>query len=162
MAQITYETAWRRNDPRHAAEAVAFWTGLGILGQEAAEQRAKDLCSIAYAEGQLVGVATVELQYAEPLRSRLAFYRCAVAPAFRRQSLAIMLTRHVIITMEGWSHEHLDERVNGVATVLQGRELDEKSKSPVWAEHYGNLNLVGFTPAGAQIRLAWFRHARLD
>jgi GNAT superfamily N-acetyltransferase len=162
MAETAYETAWRRENPKHAADAVTFWTGGGMLPADLAERRAKDLCSMAYADGKLIGVSTVELQMAEPLRSRLAFYRCAVAPEFRRQSLAIMLTRHTIITMEGWSHENPGEKVNGVATVLQGHELDEKALNPVWGEYYGNLNFIGFTPAGAQIRVAWFRHARLE
>jgi hypothetical protein len=162
MPSIEYETAWRRDNPKHATDAVAFWTGLGMLPADLAEQRTRDLCSMAYAGGKLVGVSTVELQMTEPLRSRLAFYRCAVAPEFRRQSMAIMLTRHTLITMEGWSHENPQEKVNGLATVLQADELDEKSKNPVWGEYYGNLNLVGFTPAGAQIRVAWFRHAQVE
>ena len=162
MPPIQYVTAWRRDDPKHVADAMAFWSELGMLSAEAAEQRASELCSLAYAAGRLVGLSTVKLQMAEPLRSRLAFYRCAVVPELRRQSLAIMLTRHTLITMEGWSHENPDEKVNGLATVLQADELDEKALNPVWSEHYGNLNLVGHTPAGAQIRLAWFRHARLE
>jgi hypothetical protein len=162
MADIHFETAWRRGDPRHAADAKSFWTELKLMPPEMAEQRTPTLCSMAYAGERLVGLSTVELQATEPLRSRLAFYRCAVTPEFRRRELAILLTRHTLITMEGWSHENPREKVNGLATVLQAHELDEKSKNPVWGEYYGNLNLVGFTDRGDQIRLAWFRHARLD
>jgi len=159
--QFEFKAAWLKNDPKLIAEATAFWKGLG-LPQTLIEERAPALCSMAYAGGELVGLTTVKLQMERALRSRLAAYRCIVAPKHRRQSLAILLTRHTLITMEGWSNDNPHEKVNGLATVLEAHELDEKAHNPVWGEYYGNLNLVGFTDRGEQIRVAWFRHARID
>jgi hypothetical protein len=159
--QFEFQTAWLKNDPKLVAEATAFWKGLGLT-QALIDERACALCSMAYAGGKLVGLTTVILRMERALRSRLATYRCIVAPEYRRQSLAILLTRHTLITMEGWSHDNPHEKVNGLATILEAHELDDKALNPVWGEYYGNLNLVGFTDRGEQIRVAWFRHARLD
>jgi len=161
MANIHFETAWKRNDPRHSADATGFWVENRMINKEEAAKRVADLCSMAYADGKLVGVSTVNLNAYAPLRSNFAFYRCAVAPEFRRQSLAILLTRHTITTMEAWCLEHMPYDIQGVATILQAHELDEKARTPMWAEYYGNLNLVGFTAKGDQVRVAWFRHALL-
>ena len=162
MPQIAYATAWDRDDSTHAANAKAFWTGLGLLKPAAAEERVKELCSLAYANGQLVGVTTVVLDFHPPLNSRFAFYRCAVAPDFRRHYLATLLTRHTLTTMEAWSLENPQEEVQGIAAILQARELGSKAVHPQWADYNIHLNLVGFDPHGDQIRVAWFRHARLE
>ena len=162
MSQITYATAWRRDDLRLAADAKAFWTGLGLLQPQAAEQRVKELCSMAYSDGQLVGVTTVLLESFPALGSRFAFYRCAVAPEFRRRYLATLLTRHTLTTMEAWSLENPHENIQGVAAVLQARELGSKAVHPQWADYNIHLNLAGFDQHGDQIRVAWFRHARLE
>lgn len=162
MDDIRYEAAWQRRDPRHAADAKVFWAAEQLVDPGDMDARTNDLCSVAYADGKIVGLSTVHINVYPPLRSRFAFYRCAVATPYRRRDLAVMLTRHTIITMEGWAHEHAYGQVQGVATLLQARELDEKARNPVWAEYYGNLNLAGFTERGDQVRVAWFRHARLE
>jgi len=161
MSTFRYATAWRRNDPVLAAQAIAFWTNSLRLPREMAEQRVPELCSMAYAGGELAGLSTVTFMDYPLFRSRFAFYRVAIAPEFRRQELAILLTRHTLTTMEGWSLEHPEEKLQGVAAIIEAKELGEKAHNPVWSEYYGNLNLAGFTQKGEQVRVAWFRHALL-
>jgi hypothetical protein len=161
MADIRYVTAWRRDDSRHAADAMAFWRALE-LPLELAERRVKALCSLAYAGGRAVGLTTIEMTFYPILRARFAFYRCAVAPDFRQHQLATLLTRHTLVTLEGWSLENPQEKIQGLATLLQAHELDAKARNPIWGEYYGNLNLAGYTNSDEQVRVAWFRHARLE
>lgn len=162
MSEITYVTAWRRDDPKLAEDGKGFWSELGLLTPEERERRATELCSMAYAEGKVIGVTTVALAAFPPLRSRFAFTRCAVAPEFRRHYLATMLTRHSLTTTEAWSLEHPEEKLQGLAIVVQSNELGSKAVYPQWADWNIHLNLAGFTPRGEQIRVAWFRHARLE
>jgi hypothetical protein len=162
MARIEFVTAWERGDPRHAADAVAFWNRHGLVRPEEIEERVGELCALAYSEGQLVGLTTVTLMGYPLFKSKFAFYRAAVARDFRRHELAILLTRHTLTVMEAWSLENPQQQVQGIACIIEGKELMGKALNPVWSEYYGNLNLAGFTKDGRQVRVAWFRHARLD
>jgi hypothetical protein len=162
MSEIIYATAWRRDDWKLAADAKAFWERLGLINAEERERRASELCSIAYAEGQVIGVTTVTLNDYAPLKSRFAFFRCAVAPEFRRHYLATFLTRHSLTTTENWALEHPQEKLQGLACILQAHELMSKGVFPQWADWNIHLNLVGFTPRGEQVRVAWFRQAKLE
>jgi hypothetical protein len=61
--------------------------------------------------------------------------------------------------LEPWSAAHPEERVAGIATILVSPNYAEKQKRPVWEP---GLTLIGYTPQGQQIRVAWFDHARVD
>jgi hypothetical protein len=161
MAAIDYLTAWRRADADLIADAKAFWKGLGLTA-EAAERRAPQLCAVARADRKVIGVTTVTLMDHTPLKSRLAFLRCAVAPEFRKHYLATFLTRNTLTIMEGWSLENPQEKLQGLGFIIEANELGSKAVYPQWADWNTHYNLIGFTDRGDQIRLAWFRHARLD
>lgn len=133
MSDPIFKTAWRLNGAQHAADAKAFWLDLNLLNAQEAERRVSELCSMAYADGKLGGVTTVAPAVLPQLRCRLAFYRCAVAPEFRRHYLATMLTRHTLTTMEAWSLENPQEKLLGIAAILQAQELGSKGVTPHWA-----------------------------
>lgn len=162
MAEITWAVAWRRDDWKLEADAKAFWEKLQLVGPDERERRVKELCSMAYADGQLVGVSTIQLQAYPPLRCRLAFFRCAVDPEFRRHELATLLTLRSLIAMEGWSAEHPEEQLQGLAATIQAPELMPKGKFPEWPDYNVQLNLVGYSQRGEQVRVAWFRHSALE
>lgn len=162
MSEITYATAWQRGDWKLAADAKLFWQELGLISAEERERRAPELCSIAYAGGKVIGVTTVTLTHYAPLRSRFAFFRCAVAPEYRRHYLATFLTRHSLTTMETFALENPGEKLQGLACILQAHELMSKGVYPQWADWNIHLNLVGFTQRGEQVRVAWFRQAKLE
>lgn len=162
MAEITYATAWRRDDWKLGSDAKAFWQRLGLLSPEQASQRVTELCSVAYADGEVVGVTTVTLTPWPPLRARFAFYRCAVAPEFRRHYLATFLTRHTLSTMEAWALENPQEKLLGIAAILQAHELGSKAVYPQWADWNIHLNLVGYSQRGEQVRVAYFRQAKIE
>jgi hypothetical protein len=162
MSEIKWAVAWRRDDWKLGADAKAFWGKLGLVSPEERDRRVTELCSMAYADDQLVGVSTVQLQAYPQLRCRLAFYRCAVDPDFRRHELATLLTLRTLITMEGWSAEHPEEQLQGIAAIIQAPELMPKGKFPEWPDYNVQLNLVGYSQRGEQVRVAWFRHSALE
>jgi hypothetical protein len=162
MAEITYATAWRRDDWKLESDAKAFWAKLGLVSAEERERRAKELCSVAYAEGEVIGVTTVTLTAYPPLRCRFAFYRCAVAPEYRRHYLATFLTRHTLTTMEQFALDNPHEKLQGLAAILQAHELMSKAIYPQWADWNIHLNLIGYSQRGEQVRVAWFRQAKLE
>ena len=162
-AEPSYELrpAWRRADADIERDAIAFWKRLGILpARVRPEDRARELAAAAYRNGNLVGVATATLGRIESLRGRFAMLRAAVDPEHRRTRLAVdlaILSRELI---ERWSIEHPDERVLGLGAIIEGPNLSERARQPYWPET--RFGIVGYTPEGRQIRVAWFTHAMLD
>jgi hypothetical protein len=160
-AGLDLRPAWRRGDARIEADAIAFWNRLGILPREvAAEARAKELAAVAYKDGRLIGVTTVTLERLEFLRARFALVRSAIDPEYRLQGVLFWLGLHVREVIEQWAAAHPQERVAGLAGIIEMPESTPRLKQPVWPEH--QMTLAGFTPAGRQIRVSWFAHYRLD
>jgi hypothetical protein len=60
--------------------------------------------------------------------------------------------------------DHPQEKVLGMATIVESPMLDEVSKIPFWPNAPGlnGLVLVGYTSVGRQLRVSWFEHARLE
>lgn len=159
---ITFEEAWQKNDPKQAEEAKAFWEAYGLLPPPMREARAHELVALVRVDDAVAGVATARLEYQPPLRGRFAMYRCAVAPDFQHHAVPDRLTAYARQVLEGWSREHPNEKVLGMAAILDPREYREKQPEPVWPDYGLNLNLVGYSGQGEQIRVAWFDHARVE
>ena len=161
MSEIRYAIAWKRNDPALAAAAKTFWQSLGLVAGNL-DERAAQLCNVALVGDRVVGVTTVSLDHAPKVKCRIGFLRCAVAPEFRKHYLATFLTRDSLTILEHWSLENPQEAVQGLAFVVQADQLGSKAVFPMWADWNTHYNLIGYTPREEQIRLAWFRHARLE
>ncbi|WP_447752238.1 hypothetical protein [Sphingopyxis fribergensis] len=116
---------------------------------------------MAYADDELVAVSTAALRDAPLLGARMAFYRCAVSSSFRRQGLSYRLSGYARGVLEAWSLENPDEKVMGMAAVMQASEYQDRLNEPFWPEHGLNLNFACYTPQGQQLRVAWFGHARI-
>jgi hypothetical protein len=149
---------WRRADERLEAGVKAFWARLNLLppGLDP-EQRVKEVILAAYAGDQLVAVATALIEEQPFLHCRMAVYRCAIDPAFRNQDISMLITAHSVLALETWSREHPDEAVMGVLAVLQAPGYQRKSHPHRAPET--KLSLVGFSPRGDKIVVAWFAHA---
>jgi len=153
--------AWRLSDPKIAQDAKALWQRLTQLGSAETERRVSELCAAAYSEGALIGVATAYLERLETLQTRFAFLRCLVVPSAQQNEIARSLAVLSRDQLERWSQDNPDEQVMGMAAVIPGGAYKEERGQPVWAEGGLNLNLVGYNRAGEQIRVSWFRHARI-
>ena len=153
--------AWQRNDAKIAKDATDFWLKLRALPPTVSpEKRLSELCAAAYVGDELVGVSTIELNQSPLLRCRLGLYRCLVSPAHAHRRIVNRLTLYSRALLEKWSKEHPDEKVLGMAAILENPNFDIIAKRPMWRGT--NLGLIGYTPEGLQIRLTWFDHARLE
>jgi hypothetical protein len=158
---VEIRPAWRRGDARIEAGAIAFWNRLGILPPNVSpEERARELVLGAYREDRLVGLVTAELGILPQVRTRVAMTRGAVAPEARRGHVAFAMMNAFPDMLEAWAKAHPEERVGGFGGIIESNELKVAQNLPYWAHwRYG---LIGFTPDGRQIRLAWFEDFRLD
>lgn len=160
---IVFEPAWQRKDPKQGEQAKAFWEAHNLLPAELRDWRAKnELVVLARLDGAVVGVSTANIEYQPPLRGRFAMYRCAVALEAQRHDLVTLLTVETYKILAAWSIENPNEQLLGIGTVIDGLALGDKARQPMWPDHDLNLNLVGYTDRGEQIRIAWFKHARAD
>ncbi len=159
MAEVSYIDVWQQEDARVQADAIALWRNLKALPSAAEEDRAKYLCVVAYVDADLVGVSTIDLRTMEAVKSRVGFFRCLVIPSYRQQSVATELTVRCYKVLETWSLDNPNEQLKGMGAVIESAHLTEKSKDPIWP--LTGLTVIGYTPRGDQIRLAWFNHARL-
>ena len=164
VSDIRFVDVWQRDDAKVLAAVIAFWTRLKALPPGIApEQRVKELCTVAYLESELIGVSTMVLDMLPQLRARFGFFRCLVAPDYRRQGLAYRLGVHCRNLWAEWSKRHPEEKVLGMATIVESPALDEFSRAPVWKlPGLNGLALIGYTAKGRQIRVSWFEHSRLD
>ena len=153
--------AWRRDDPRIEADAIAFWGRLGILPPGVApEQRAKELVAVAYREDEIVGVLTAVIERVEQVRTRLAMIRSAVDPAHRRAHVSLALTLHARALLAAWSRDHPDEKLGGLGALVGGGELAERARQPRWPQT--GFLIAGYRPDGRQLRISWFEDFRVD
>ena len=159
---IVFEDAWRQGDATRARQAKLFWARLNHGLVEERNRWASELCCMAYDGDQLVGVSTAALRVLPQLPVRLAMYRCAVAPEFRRRELAKRLTARSIEILQRWSANNPAEKVLGLAAIIPAGELGAMPLRPAWPDRGLHLNLAALTPQADQIRIRWFDHARLE
>lgn len=162
VQEITITPAWQSEDPAHHQAIKDFWERHMMLTPDVREARAPEVIALAYAGDLVVAVATGHVQFFPQLRAKFIAYRCAVAPDHRRHDLAHQITAASVRITEEWSAAHPEEKVVGLGAVLESAAFAEKQKRPLWPEWDMNLNLVGYAPNGQQIRVAWYKHAKLE
>lgn len=164
MAQIDFRFVWNRNDAGAERDARSFWWALDALAPDEIEERAKQLCSVAYEGGNLVAVSTVHLQDFPRLRSRFFYYRTTVAPGVRRQRLASRLCVYSRDHLNTWANEHPEEKLKGLFIILEADEFHRHKHfhQPVGHQLDLDLVLVGYTPGGHQLRVVWFKDATVE
>jgi hypothetical protein len=161
LLDVELRLAWRRDDPQIAADAIAFWTRLGLLPAGVnAMDRAKDVVLAVYKGERMVAVTTAELAILPQVRARLAMIRGAVDPEFRRSHIGAVMLARARQTLECWSMENPRERVAGLGAIVESRELGPRARQPY--APLSRFGLIGFTPDGRQIRVSWFEDFRLD
>jgi hypothetical protein len=160
MATATFTTVWQSADETTRLQAVEFWRELNLLPKgEAPERRAAELSVVAHEDDVLVAVATAHLAELPRLRVRLGMFRCAVAPGRRREGYAAELAWRTRDALEAWSAAHREQKLMGMGCLVQGAELSAKKAQPKWP--ISGMYLVGYTDQGDQIRVVWFKHARV-
>ena len=181
MEPLRFVTAWQQDDPKLMRDALQLWERAGLLTPAVREQRAKELVALAYLDGEVAGVSTAVIHDLPQLRGRFAFYRCAVKPPRHRgtrqqtsrpqdastpwapnHTISYALSGYARTVLEDWSRTHPVEKVLGMAAVIESKGYRRKQREPLWPDYGLDLNLIGYTPDGRQIRVAWFQHTRLD
>lgn len=133
MSQPVFKPAWRRNDAALQTDAIAFWQKYKFLPEGVGpEERAKELCGLVYRDGEVIAVSTITIKEMPRFRCRMAMYRCAAAPSFRRSPFSLQVTEESRKLMEQWSLENPQEGVMGLAAAIESRLLARHMPSVFW------------------------------
>jgi hypothetical protein len=152
---------WRRGDAQLEADAIAFWERLGNLPPgTSAQDRARELVLGGYRDGRLIGVQTARIARLDQPRARFALVRTAVDREARRGHAAATMAYEGRDLLEAWALAHPEEKLAGIAAIVESDDLAEIARTPYWPGT--RLMLAGYTKEGRQIRLSWFSHYRLD
>lgn len=162
MPDITFKFCWRQNDPAAIREARIFWQATQMLYPEEIEERATQLCALAYSEGRVVAASTGHLFDFSRLRSRFVYYRTMVAADFRRQRLSARLCVYSRDMLAQWAHENPEEKIKGLFIVPQAEEYRTRLGPPIIRRRDLEIVLVGYTPGGYQMRIVWFPDATVE
>ncbi|MBX3505818.1 MAG: hypothetical protein KF895_10095 [Parvibaculum sp.] len=154
---VDYVDGWQKRDPKFEADATALWRKHGVLPAGVnPEERAREICCLAYENGELTGISTVAIERYRPLlNKRFGFLRVFTSPEHEQQQIAIGLAVEARRILEEWSIAHPQEELAGMAAVYQSHKL---GRFPVGKS---GLTLVGLTPEGHQMRVTWFNHLPL-
>jgi hypothetical protein len=162
VSEITFRAAWCRDDAALIRDAKAFWRSLGLaMSEEEADERARELCGVAYEGDKLIAVSTAMPYFYPRLRSRFAFYRSMVVPEFRRRNLASRLCVYSRDLLAGWSIEHPEEKLMGLLIAFESDEFKGHRHAPVALQLGLQLYLVGYK-GNNHIRVVWFDHATVE
>jgi hypothetical protein len=162
MAQgFDLHPAWRRDNSQFEADVIDFWNRLGMLPANVKpEDRAKELVTVAYKDGRIVGVQTAVITRVELVRARLAMLRSLVDPEVRRSRVSFALTLFSRDVLERWALEHPEGRLAGLGAIIESKEFAGREKEPFWPN--SKFGVVGYTKDGRQIRVSWFEDFRFD
>jgi hypothetical protein len=159
-AGFELRTGWQLKDPRIRADAMAFWARHKFLPPKANPNvRADEIVVSAYMNGDLAAVGTLYMSEITLLARRFAVWRVAVSPDYRRHHLMFAMGGRARDIVEAWSLEHPEANIAGMASITTDPKLME-AKLPGVLPGSG-LMMIGYTPEGNRIRVAWFDHARV-
>lgn len=152
--------AWQREDFALQRAAIDYWLESGLLPAGVdARARARQLTVVAFAGEIVAGVATAIVRPMPQVKAKLAMFRCSVAPEHRRSGVAAEMAAASRDLIEAWAKGNPQFEVQGMGCVVQGAELQLKKEQAVWP--ISGLNLVGYNARGEQVRVVWFKGARV-
>jgi len=160
VTDIAFKIAWDRRDQALMDEVKAFWTASELMVPRLLDERAGQLGVVACDGDRIVATATAELAVLPGLRARFAVISIAVDPQSRRKSIGLRISGRFLTVLEEWSAAHPEEEVMGMAAVIEG-DWGAKMHEPIWPDWGLNIVLAGYTHRNQQIRISWFRHARV-
>ena len=157
---VSFVPAWHIHNSKIEEDAQDFWRKLSLIAKSQIEHRLGQLCATAYAQGELVALATAEPIFLSHLR--FLHYRCAVSPSYRRHEMAWRLTAFAYSVLEKWSLEAPEEKISGLLATMEAREFAGHLSAPILPKHGLSLVFMGYTPNGEQLRAMWFKHANVE
>lgn len=154
---VDYVVAWRKDDPKLKAEALRIWSDPGVLPRETnAEERINQLAIVAYEDGELAGLSTLNVRVFPQLKQKFAFFRAYILPDFRLREVGRDMVLATYKMIEDYALNHPDEKLAGMMAVVQIPGVGDNPQGKKI-----KMTLIGYTNGNEQVRLTWFDHFRV-
>ena len=147
-------------DDELAARVEIFWAKHNaIVSAIDAKSRIPEVAVVAMKNGELCGVGSVFKVFHEPLGHYFYGFRCFIAADFRRQGLAIELVNSVYANLDTSYSIDGQKKPIGIIVNVQHQGLNQSLSEAVRSR--SGLIFVGYDSRGRQIRVRYFRNARI-
>ncbi|MGV8995926.1 MAG: hypothetical protein ACOH12_03150 [Parvibaculaceae bacterium] len=154
---IEYVEAWKKNDPKLESDARRIWSDPGVLPPGiGAEDRIEQLAVVAYENGELAGLSTLNVLTFSPLKQKFAFFRGYVLPDFRLREVGRDIVLETYNRIEAYALANPQEKIAGMMAVVQIPNVGENPQGKKI-----KMTLIGYTNDNQQVRLTWFDHFRV-
>jgi hypothetical protein len=151
-----FRNAWRKDDGKVEADAIALWQRLNILPQGVSPQaRAKELCVAAYDSDRLAAITTATIDTLQVVRAKMLFLRALVAPEYRSRKVVVPLTLRTHEALSQYALDNPQMRLGGTVAIVTSTPGIYK---PVGS---ADMVLIGYTARNEPVTLRWFDHYRL-
>lgn len=161
--EISFEIVpvWKRVTAELTAELIELWArSQAIPDPDRAAQRARQAVCIARdPSGAVCGVGTAVIRVLPRLRQPLYYYRQFFAEEFRGQKQAIPFFNEARRLLE--QHNDLLPQPESLGMLL---ELENKQLMARYERAYesaADSTFIGYSPRGLQLRVSYFKNARL-
>lgn len=153
-------TDWPQVDPATGEAIRAFWLreAANVEGDEATRRLAQVVAHVVDKHGEVVALATVVPKVLPRLGQPMYYYRCFVGKAGRTSKLIRPLLSHTQKVLERYARAH-DFPCIGILLELENKGFNGALR---WANWHGvNFSYIGISPRGLELRVWYFRGARL-
>jgi hypothetical protein len=161
--EISFDTVpvWKKVSAELSAELVDLWGRSQAIPDPArAIQRAREAVCIARDQsGAVCGVGTAVIRVLPRLRQPLYYYRQFFAPEFRGQKQAVPFLNEARRLLEQYNDSLPEPESLGTLLELENPQLAARYGRAY--EPAADSTFIGYSPKGLQLRVSYFRNARL-
>jgi hypothetical protein len=153
---------WKNVDAELSTELIDLWgRSHAILDPDQAARRATQAVCIARDEsGVVCCVGTAVIRVLPRLRQPMYYYRQFFAPEFRGRKQAIPFFNEARKLLEEYNDALQVPESLGVLVELESQQLAERYERAY--EPDADSTFIGYSPRGLQLRVSYFRNARLN
>jgi hypothetical protein len=158
MSEHSIEIVRGRLTPEAGEELIRFWSEQGALSESAARQRlAAVVCVLRDSSGAVAGANSVYADRVELIGGRTFWiYRSFLRPDLRNAGPEMIDSAFGVLDEE---FRATGEGPAGVCVLVTDREEMRRRPEAVWPGT--SFIYAGYTPAGAQVRIAYFEGATI-
>jgi hypothetical protein len=155
-----YVAHWQTDLPDEGEAVLAFWRKENAIGDEnQAKQRLKEIVLQARDESdEIAGVCTAVPVTLPRLGQPMYYYRCFIAPRWRKSRLILYLFKRAFELLEGHAVRN-DYPCIGLLSELENSRFAQMGRIPVWPDI--DFVYIGKSQRGHDLRVRYFRGAKL-
>jgi len=161
--EISFETipVWKKVTAELSAELIDLWgRSQAIPDPDRAVQRARQAVCVARDQsGAVCGVGTAVIRVLPRLRQPLYYYRQFFAPEFRGQKQAVPFFNEARRLLEDYNDSLVEPESLGMLLELENQQLVARYERAY--EPAVDSTFIGYSPRGLQLRVSYFKNARL-